>query len=177
MRPLPSECREHDGPGPSGSWHRPSMRTDGRTSMGGVTNIVPNTMLDPAAPKPTIVGAFDHDRAAWADPASDWTLFQAGLKPGSEVDAFWQTYGAPGTGDGAAWWALIYRARHLGAIRLERHRMGRADRIPASYPDMWLGRFELGSGFWPRFRALAHSRREWARARFRDGLDAGGQRL
>jgi aminoglycoside phosphotransferase (APT) family kinase protein len=97
---------------------------------------VPNVMLDPGADVPAIIGALDFDRAAWGDPASDWTIFQAGQKPGTEVDHFWEAYGSPDTSPDAAWRALIYHARHVGAIRLERHRLGRVERIPASYDDM-----------------------------------------
>ncbi|KAA2253828.1 aminoglycoside phosphotransferase family protein [Solihabitans fulvus] len=96
---------------------------------------VPNVMLDPDAPEPTITGVLDHDRASWGDPAADWVVHIAGLR--AERDPFWETYGRRDEADGsAAWRALIYRARHIGAIRLERHRLGEHARIPDTYQEM-----------------------------------------
>ncbi|MFJ8812369.1 hypothetical protein [Amycolatopsis thermoflava] len=34
------------------------------------------------------------------------------------------------------WRALVYRARHLGAVRLERHRLGNTDGVAASYLEL-----------------------------------------
>ncbi len=97
---------------------------------------VPNVMLAPDAAEPTITGVFDHDRASWGDPAADWTIFLASQRPGTERDAFWETYGRPQDTHGAVWRSLIYRAQHVGAIRLERHRLGRHAKIPGSYEEM-----------------------------------------
>jgi aminoglycoside phosphotransferase (APT) family kinase protein len=94
----------------------------------------PNLMLAPGAPEPTITGVLDHDRASWGDPAADWTIFVAGQKSGMEP--FWETYGRPHDTPHARWRTLIYRAVHVGASRLERHRLGRHAKIPASYDDM-----------------------------------------
>jgi aminoglycoside phosphotransferase (APT) family kinase protein len=97
---------------------------------------VPNVMLAPDAPEPTIVGVLDHDRASWGDPAADWCVHLASERPGTERDAFFDTYGRPDDSPHAQWRALVYRAVHVGAIRLERHRLGRHDRVPASYEEM-----------------------------------------
>ncbi|MEV6607681.1 aminoglycoside phosphotransferase family protein [Kutzneria sp. NPDC051319] len=93
---------------------------------------VPNVRLDGER----IVGVFDHDRASWGDPAADWSVYEAGRKPGTARDAFWDTYGRPSTSPGAVWRSALYRAVHLGAVRIERHRLGLADTIPANYEDM-----------------------------------------
>jgi aminoglycoside phosphotransferase (APT) family kinase protein len=96
----------------------------------------PNVLLARDTAEPLISGVLDHDRASWGDPAADWSTFMAGRRPGTEHDAFWETYGTPEASPEAAWRALIYRARHLGAVRLERHRLGKHDKIPASYEQM-----------------------------------------
>ncbi|MFF5265007.1 phosphotransferase family protein [Actinomadura viridis] len=75
---------------------------------------VPNVMLGPAAAEPRICGMWDIDRAWWADPASDWGVFQAACKPGTETDAFWDGYGQLEQSRDAAWRSLIYQARHWG---------------------------------------------------------------
>jgi len=93
---------------------------------------VPNVRVDGER----IVGVFDHDRASWGDPAADWSIYEASRRPGTDRDAFWDTYGQPLQSPGAAWRAALYRAVHLGAVRIERHRLGLTDRIPASYEEM-----------------------------------------
>jgi hypothetical protein len=60
----------------------------------------------------------------------------AGQRPGTERDAFWETYGRAADSPGATWRGLVYRAAHTGAIRLERHRMGTPEKIPATYEDL-----------------------------------------
>ena len=35
----------------------------------------------------------DCDAASWGDPLADWTITRALSRAGTEVDAFWQTYG------------------------------------------------------------------------------------
>lgn len=95
---------------------------------------VPNVMLAPDAPEPTIIGLFDHDRASWGDPAADWALFEAGRRP--DRSAFWDTYGLPDTGDDAVRRTLIYRAIHLGESRMEGHRGGHHDLVERSYEQM-----------------------------------------
>lgn len=97
---------------------------------------VPNVMLATGTPRPTITGVFDHDRASWGDPLADWPIFQAARRSGADHDAFWQAYGSRPDSPRARWRDLIYRAAHLGAARLERHRLGNHDRIPASYRDV-----------------------------------------
>jgi aminoglycoside phosphotransferase (APT) family kinase protein len=95
---------------------------------------VPNVMLDPDAPEPTITGVLDHDRASWGDPAADWTIHV--VRERTDRDAFWDTYGRPEDTPSTEWRALVYRARHIAAIRLERHRLGNHDRIADNYEDM-----------------------------------------
>lgn len=85
-----------------------------------------NTMLDATAAEPTLTGVFDTDRTWWADPAADWTIRMAMAKH-DERAAFWDGYGPPDRSQGARWRQCVYEARHLGAIRLERHRLGRDD--------------------------------------------------
>lgn len=95
-----------------------------------------NVMMTPGAAQPTISGVFDNDRTSWGDPESDWTIFMAAKKPGTERDAFWETYGPrPSTAD-AARRSLFYLAKHIGAIRLERHRLGNTDSVPETYEQM-----------------------------------------
>lgn len=95
-----------------------------------------NTMIDPDAPEPTITGVFDCDRTSWGDPEADWTIFLATRRPGTERDAFWDSYGPLSATPGAARRSLYYRARHLAGARLEMHRLGNATDLPATYHDM-----------------------------------------
>jgi aminoglycoside phosphotransferase (APT) family kinase protein len=93
---------------------------------------VPNVRLDNGR----IVGVFDHDRASWGDPAADWSIYEASARPGTDRDAFWDTYGRPDDSRNAVWRANLYRAVHMGAVRIERHRLGLTDKISASYEQM-----------------------------------------
>lgn len=93
-------------------------------------------MIEPGAPEPTITGVCDCDRASWGDPQSDWTIFRAMQRPGTERDAFWDTYGSAALTPSAALRAQIYRARHIGAVRLERMRLHKTDAIPESYDQV-----------------------------------------
>jgi aminoglycoside phosphotransferase (APT) family kinase protein len=95
-----------------------------------------NVMMASDAPEPTITGVFDNDRTSWGDPESDWTIFMAAKKPGTERDAFWETYGPRPSTPSAARRSLIYLAKHIGAIRLERHRLGNAEAVPETYEQM-----------------------------------------
>jgi aminoglycoside phosphotransferase (APT) family kinase protein len=95
-----------------------------------------NVMLDPGAAEPTICGVFDHDRASWGDPEADWTVHMALRRPGTERDSFWESYGDLSPTPGAVLRRLFYRARHIGANRLERHRLGKLDDVPGTYDDM-----------------------------------------
>lgn len=95
-----------------------------------------NVMMDPDAAEPTISGVFDNDRTSWGDPESDWVIYMASKKPGTERDAFWDTYGPRPLTAGAARRSLFYLAKHIGAIRLERHRLGNADSVPETYEQM-----------------------------------------
>lgn len=95
-----------------------------------------NVMMDPNAAEPVISGVFDNDRTSWGDPESDWVIYMAAKKPGTERDAFWDTYGPRPSTAGAARRSLFYLAKHIGAIRLERHRLGNADAVPETYEQM-----------------------------------------
>lgn len=95
-----------------------------------------NVMMDPNAAEPVISGVFDNDRTSWGDPESDWVIYMAAKKPGTERDAFWDTYGPRPSTAGAARRSLFYLAKHTGAIRLERHRLGNAEALPETYEQM-----------------------------------------
>jgi aminoglycoside phosphotransferase (APT) family kinase protein len=95
-----------------------------------------NVMLEAGAAEPVICGLFDHDRAWWGDPEADWPLYMAARKPGGARDAFWDGYGPRPSGDAAARRSLYYLARHVGAIRLERHRVGSASLVPQTYEQV-----------------------------------------
>ncbi|MYW02784.1 aminoglycoside phosphotransferase family protein [Streptomyces sp. SID3343] len=95
-----------------------------------------NVMIDPRAAEPTISGVFDCDRTSWGDPAADWTVFMADRRQGAERDAFRDAYGPADTSPAATRRALYYRARHIGAIRWERHRLGRPDDAPNTHDDI-----------------------------------------
>ncbi|QIZ37037.1 phosphotransferase family protein [Saccharopolyspora sp. ASAGF58] len=95
-----------------------------------------NVMMEPDTAEPRISGVFDNDRTVWGDPESDWVIYMAAKKPGTERDAFWETYGARPATPGAAVRSLFYCAKHTGAIRLERHRLGNTDAVPESYEQM-----------------------------------------
>jgi len=95
-----------------------------------------NVLIDPTATEPTITGICDLDRASFGDPASDWSIRRAGERPGTERDAFWETYGERESTPSAVWRSQIYMARHVADIRLERHRLGQVNQIPSTYDDM-----------------------------------------
>lgn len=96
-----------------------------------------NVMIAPGAPEPTIVGIFDCDRTSWGDPMADWTMFMIGKRPQPEAAAFWAGYGTrPGDGDNVRWRSLLYRARNLGEVRLEHHRLGNPDGVARTYPEL-----------------------------------------
>lgn len=93
-----------------------------------------NVMIDKDG---QISGVFDHDRAFWGDPAADWTWFMLSHRSPAEQAAFHRGYGAgPRAEPGARYRALIYRARSIGELRLEHHRLGRADGVAASYDQL-----------------------------------------
>ncbi|MFD8259566.1 phosphotransferase family protein [Streptomyces griseoluteus] len=94
-----------------------------------------NALMDSAAPEPVITGVMDFDRTSFGDPAADWTIRMATAKD-DERTAFWESYGALDRSPSAVWRARVYEARHLGAIRLERHRLGNADAVRESYGAM-----------------------------------------
>jgi aminoglycoside phosphotransferase (APT) family kinase protein len=84
-----------------------------------------NVMIEPDAPEPTVCGLFDCDRVSWGDPESDWAIYRAAGRPGTERDAFWQSYGPLDASPPAQWRRLLYEARNIAAARLEYHRLGR----------------------------------------------------
>ncbi|MFE1986748.1 phosphotransferase family protein [Streptomyces mirabilis] len=94
-----------------------------------------NTMLDSEAPKPVITGVLDLDRTLFGDPVADWTIRMACAKR-DERTAFWDTYGPRDTTSAATWRALVYEARHLGAIRLERHRLHKDEGVRDTYSSL-----------------------------------------
>ncbi|MFD7282650.1 phosphotransferase family protein [Streptomyces sp. NPDC059862] len=94
-----------------------------------------NCLLDASAAVPTLSGALDFDRTLWGDPAADWTIRMATAKQDERI-VFWETYGPRRDSPNAALRARIYEARHLGAIRLERHRLGNHEGVKDSYRAM-----------------------------------------
>jgi hypothetical protein len=96
---------------------------------------LPNTQLDQHAPEPVITGVYDFDRTWWGDSAADWTIRMVMVKS-DERQAFWETYGPLNQSEEARWRQKIYEARHLGAIRLERHRLGNHEGVKDSYRAM-----------------------------------------
>ncbi|MEV7282986.1 aminoglycoside phosphotransferase family protein [Streptomyces sp. NPDC093252] len=91
-----------------------------------------NVMLDAGAAEPTITGVFDMDRTWFGDPAADWTIRMALAKQDERV-AFWETYGDRDRSPAAVWRSLVYEVRHLGAVRLERHRLRNAAGVENTY--------------------------------------------
>jgi len=94
-----------------------------------------NVMLAEGADTPTISGVLDLDRGLWGDPAADWSIRMALAKPGTERDAFWDAggYGTLDRSPGALWRQQVYEARHLGADRLECHRLADTDGVRHTY--------------------------------------------
>lgn len=95
-----------------------------------------NLMIAPGAPEPTITGVFDCDRTLWGDPLADWPIYRAGQRPGTERDAFWETYGPLPSTPSANQRMLFYQARHISALRLECHRSGHPEAVADSYDEM-----------------------------------------
>lgn len=95
-----------------------------------------NVMVETDAPVPTICGVLDGDRTLWGDPLADWTLWMAGLRQGTERDAFWDTYGRLPSTPEANLRMLFYRARHVGGIRVERYRLGKHDELDDTYDQL-----------------------------------------
>ncbi|WP_406359495.1 hypothetical protein OID55_00955 [Streptomyces sp. NBC_00715] len=90
-------------------------------------------MLDPHSPEPLITSVLDLDRTLFGDPDADWTIRMTTAKQ-NERSAFWDTYGPRSSHSPAATWrSLVYETRHLGAIRLERHRMHNSDGVRGTY--------------------------------------------
>lgn len=94
-----------------------------------------NCLLDAEAPEPSISGVLDFDRTEFGDPAADWPIRMAQAKP-DERTAFWESYGVLDRSPTATWRAALYEARHLAALRLERHRLANPKAVHESYPAM-----------------------------------------
>lgn len=105
-----------------------------------------NLMVVPGAPEPTVCGVFDADRAWWGDPESDWCIYRAAGRPGTERDAFWETYGPLADTPGAAWRRTFYSARNVAAARLERLRLGKTEEVAESYAELRQLLVQLGEG-------------------------------
>ena len=101
-----------------------------------------NVMVEPDAPEPTVSGLFDCDRVTWGDPESDWAIYRAAGRPGTERDAFWETYGPLDDSPHARWRRQLYEARNIAAARLERHRLGHD--IAGSYDELRAALDRLG---------------------------------
>lgn len=92
-----------------------------------------NVMIDSSASKPTITGVLDCDRTSWGDPDSDWSVLMAARKPGTERDAFWESYGPRPSTSAAVLRQRFYLARNTARSRLEFHRMKRTEDVVATY--------------------------------------------
>ncbi len=96
-----------------------------------------NIMISPGAAEPAITGICDCDRASWGDPAADWSIYRARQRPGTERDAFWDTYGTLPATASAAQRARFYQVLHVGTLRLEEHRqLGKSEGVHASYKEI-----------------------------------------
>ena len=95
-----------------------------------------NVMVEPDSPEPTVSGLFDCDRVTWGDPESDWAIYRAAGRPGTERDAFWETYGPLDDSPHARRRRLLYEARNIAAARIERHRLAHEDAVAASYDEL-----------------------------------------
>ncbi|MFD4258692.1 hypothetical protein ACFWR9_13905 [Streptomyces sp. NPDC058534] len=74
----------------------------------------------------------DFDRTLWGDPTADRTIRSTTAKADG-WQSFWETSGPLDQSDAATWRSKIYEARHLGAVRLERHRLGNREGVRNSY--------------------------------------------
>lgn len=93
-----------------------------------------NVMVSPTAAGPTVTGICDCDRASWGDPAADWSIFRASQRPGTERDAFWDTYGRLPATPAATQRTWFYQILHLATLRLEEHRrLGESEGVRKSY--------------------------------------------
>ncbi|WP_042804694.1 aminoglycoside phosphotransferase family protein [Streptomyces sp. C] len=92
-----------------------------------------NTMLAEGASVPTICGVLDMDRTWWGDPEADWPTRMARAKQDERL-SFFEAYPAPAATAGVRWRRHVYEVRHLGALRLERHRLGNQAGVRDSYP-------------------------------------------
>jgi aminoglycoside phosphotransferase (APT) family kinase protein len=96
-----------------------------------------NVMVSPTAAEPAVTGICDCDRGSFGDPAADWGIFRASQRPGTERDAFWETYGPLPSTPAATRRARFYQILHLATLRLEVHRStGMSDEVRNSYPEI-----------------------------------------
>ncbi|MER8097887.1 hypothetical protein [Streptomyces goshikiensis] len=92
-----------------------------------------NTMLAEGAPVPTICGVLDMDRTWWGDPEADWPMRIAQAKQDERL-SFFESCPAPADTAAVRWRRHVYEVRHLGALRLERHRLNNPAGVRDSYP-------------------------------------------
>ncbi|WP_165423428.1 phosphotransferase family protein [Ktedonosporobacter rubrisoli] len=97
---------------------------------------VPNILVKRGEGGAQIVAVLDSDRTSWGDPLADWTMFLLQREAGTEVDAFWESYGQPEKSPGAQFRSLIYQGRCIGGARLEHHRLHHHESVKRSYQDM-----------------------------------------
>ncbi|MFE5677270.1 hypothetical protein ACFQ7B_31435 [Streptomyces erythrochromogenes] len=67
------------------------------------------------------------------DPEADWTMRMARANQDART-AFFDSYGRPVETEAGAWRRHVYEVCHLGALRLERHRLGNEAGVRDSYP-------------------------------------------
>ncbi|GHO71327.1 hypothetical protein KSC_102190 [Ktedonobacter sp. SOSP1-52] len=85
---------------------------------------------------PRIVAVLDSDRTSWGDPMADWTMFLMHRNAGTEVDAFWETYGQREKSLEVQFRRLIYQGRYIGGARLEHYCLHHHEAVKRSYQDM-----------------------------------------
>ncbi|MFJ8187128.1 hypothetical protein [Streptomyces sp. NPDC096105] len=93
-----------------------------------------NALLERDADVPAISGVLDFDRCLFGAPEADWTIRMARAKDDGRT-AFREAHGRLDR-SAAVRRSRVYAARHLGAIRPERHRLGRADAVREGYGTM-----------------------------------------
>jgi aminoglycoside phosphotransferase (APT) family kinase protein len=95
-----------------------------------------NILVKRSEEGPKIVAVLDSDRTSWGDPMADWTIFLLHRNAGTEVDAFWETYGQPEKSLGTQVRMLLYQGRYIGGARLEHHRLHHHETVKRSYQDL-----------------------------------------
>ncbi|MFF7183485.1 hypothetical protein [Streptomyces sp. NPDC008121] len=75
------------------------------------------------------------DRTWWGDPEADWPTRMARAKQDERL-SFFEACPAPEDTASVRWRRHVYEVRHLGALRLERHRLNNPAGVRDSYPAM-----------------------------------------